>query len=128
MSSTTRIAVGSWVVVALAILCGPASAGSQVPDSSMELVFAGSAVNRVGDQLAVPVECLGDAGGFCSGVLTLSRGGRHTSATFSVRGGSRDSLFVASPTARAGGKVHGVATTAERVGAPISRATYLYAR
>jgi hypothetical protein len=116
--------------LALALLAGSASAGSQVPGSTMELVFAGPTASRIGDQVAVRVECLGTPRGFCSGVLTLSRDGRHRSSPFSVRGGARASVFVPSPVAARApaGKLHGVATTVEHLGAPVSRATYLLTR
>jgi hypothetical protein len=95
----------------------------------MELVFAGEVAHSVGGEIAVPVECLGSARGFCSGVLTLSHDGRRRSAPFSIAGGSGEAVFVPFRVENGGGpvKLRGVATTDQRPGAPISNSTYLYA-
>lgn len=110
----------------------PASAGadSPFPASAMNLVFASGKAHSVADNVAVPVECLGDSHGFCSGVVSLSRAGHRISIPFSVRGGSHEALFV--PLRLGGGahhprKVHGVATTMQAGGPPSSIKEFLYA-
>jgi len=120
----------------LCILClgacvaAPASAVAQAPlaESAMELVFAGGNVKSIAGQLGVPVRCFGSSRGFCSGTVTLSSGARHSTSTFSVPGGAREMVFVPlrldGPNS-AVAKVHGVATTAQRLGPPRSVESYL---
>jgi hypothetical protein len=110
----------------------PASAGADSSASAgMALVFGGGRARNIVDNVAVPVRCLGGAGGFCSGVVTLSRNGRHTTIPFSVRGGGHEFLFVP---LRVGNskdhprKVRGVASTVQPLGPPTSTAQYFYAR
>jgi hypothetical protein len=110
----------------------PASAGAEGPDSlsAMTLVFTNGKAHDIADNVAVPVECLGDSRGFCSGVVTLSRAGHRISIPFSVRGGGHESLFVP---LRLGAekhhprRVHGVATTAQQLGPPTSTQRFLLA-
>jgi hypothetical protein len=105
----------------------PASAGAESAISlpGMELAFGTRDAHNIGNEVAVPVECYGEEGGFCSGVVTLSRGGRRTSVPVSVRGGAHESVFV--PLRLAGaGKLRGIATTDQRLGPPSTTETFLY--
>jgi hypothetical protein len=118
--------------IAAAMIIPPsAGAGGFVSAADMTLVFAGSNANTVADNVAVPVKCLGDNGGFCSGEVTLSRSGHHISIPFSVHGGGEEVLFVP---LRVHGrrthprKVHGVATTVQPRGPATSTKTFLYAK
>lgn len=110
----------------------PATAGADASAIApgMTLVFAGGKAHNVADNVAVPVECLGEGHGFCSGVVTLSRSGHRISVPFSVRGGGHEVLFV--PLRLGGGKahprkVHGVATTVQPQGPAASTKEFLYA-
>jgi hypothetical protein len=115
-------------ILGLAVgLAAPAAAAAETPISTpgMELVFGGGRVRSDGDLVAVPVRCLGEGRGFCSGVVTLSEEGRRQTVPFSVQAGSRESLFV--PLRLSGnGKVRGIATTDQRIGPPSSIETLLY--
>lgn len=110
----------------------PATAGAQsAAIGGMTLVFSGGNAHSVADNVAVPVECLGEGDGFCSGVVTLSRSGHRISVPFSVRGGSHEVLFV--PLRLHGGathprKVHGVATTVQPQGPATTTKEFLYAK
>ncbi|MBS1675924.1 MAG: hypothetical protein JST08_00920 [Actinobacteria bacterium] len=110
----------------------PATAGADASaiSSGMTLVFAAGKAHSVADNVAVPVECLGEGHGFCSGVVTLSRRSHRVSIPFSVRGGSHEVLFV--PLRLNGGKAHprkfhGVATTVQPEGPPTSTKEFLFA-
>lgn len=109
----------------------PATAGatSSIAEG-MSLVFSAGKARSVAENVAVPVECLGDSHGFCSGNVTLSRNGHRISIPFSVRGGSREVLFV--PLSLGGNaghprKVHGVATTVQPLGPATNTKEFLYA-
>jgi hypothetical protein len=119
--------------VALLALSGIASAASSTapsPGTGVELVFAGDTARSLAGEVAVPVECLGESRGFCSGTVTLSRAGRHRTIPFSTRGGGRESLLVPFPDADVGTalKLRATATTSQPLGSPTSREAYLYAR
>ncbi|HEY2055831.1 MAG TPA: hypothetical protein VGH14_18010 [Solirubrobacterales bacterium] len=96
----------------------------------MSLVFASGNAKSVADNVVVPVQCLGNGRGFCSGNVTFSRNGHHISIPFSVRGGGRDVLFVP---LSLGGKashprrVHGVAITTQPLGPATSTQEFLFA-
>ena len=111
----------------------PASAGAESPLSipGMTLVFGGSQARGIGnDSVAVPVKCLGEERGFCSGVLTLSRNGHRNAIPFSVRGGSHEFLLVPLRHHEWKGhprKVRGLATTAQPLGGPSVARTLFYA-
>jgi hypothetical protein len=125
----------SWKRYTAALLCTCGLAGAAVPASAgaespvfvpgMELVFAGETAQSVGDQIVVPVRCIGEGPGFCSGVVTLSGNGHRRTVPFSVQAGTRESLFV--PLRFDGaGPVSGVAKTDQRLGPPSSTKTLLY--
>lgn len=118
------VGIGSALVI-------PAGAGatSSIAEG-MSLVFSAGKTRSVADNVAVPVECVGDSHGFCSGNVTLSRNGHRISIPFSVRGGGHEVLFV--PLALGGHanhprKVHGVATTVQPLGPATSTKEFLYA-
>jgi hypothetical protein len=115
------------VLVLATGLASPAAAGAETPISvpGMELVFEGARAHSDGDLVSVPVRCLGEGRGFCSGVVTLSSGGHRQTVPFAVQAGSHESLFVPLRI-DGGGKVRGVATTDQRLGPPSSIATLLY--
>ena len=110
-------------------LAAPAAAVADTPISmpGMELVFEGARAHSDGDLVSVPVKCLGEGRGFCSGVVTLSSGGHRQTVPFSVQAGARESLFVPLRL-DGGGKVRGLATTDQRLGPPSSIAALLYVR
>lgn len=126
----------SWRRHSAALLCvlgltaaaaAPSSAAADSPVfiPGMELVFAGETAQSVGDQIVVPVRCLGESPGFCSGVMTLAGGGHRRTVPFSVRAGARESLFV--PLRLEGsGPLRGTATTDQRLGPPSSTKTLLF--
>lgn len=130
-ASRRAAAVFSLLAITAAVAL-PASAGADGSFSSgLSLVFAGGRAHAVADNVAVPLECVGSGSGFCSGEVTLSYNGHRISAPVSVRGGGHDVLFVplsVGSTTRHSRKVHGVATTTEPLGQPVSIKEYLYAR
>jgi len=81
----------------LGLVAVPAPAGAEPPAYAPVLAFAGDTARVVAGQVAVPVECLGEASGFCSGTVTLSRAGKRAVTQFALRGGARESLFVPLP-------------------------------
>jgi hypothetical protein len=112
------------IVPAASALAGP-------PPSAMELVFASETAQRLGGQLGVPVRCLGESTGFCSGTVTLSRAGHSVSTPFSVMGGAREIVFVPlrlDRSTKGSTTVHGTATTAQRPGPPRSVQSLLRVR
>jgi hypothetical protein len=130
--STQVLAVLGCALGAASFMAIPVSAGadSAISPSATTLVFANNDAHSVSDNVAVSVECLGEAHGFCSGVVSLSRAGHRISIPFSVRGGGHESLFV--PLRLETGKsqprkVHGVATTIQALGPPTSTKEFLYA-
>jgi hypothetical protein len=129
MGFTRRHLAGLLFTFALSTgVAAPASAFAEEPVSSpgMELFFAGEYVKSAGGQVVVSVTCVGKGPGFCAGVVTLSSRGHHQTVPFSVRRGTRESLFV--PFRLEGArKVRGVATTDQRLGPPSSTETFLYA-
>jgi hypothetical protein len=66
--------------------------------------------------------------GFCSGTLSLSGRGRKAVSTFSVQGGSRETVLVPLPAAGGGRptKLAATATTTQPLGAPITRKAILH--
>ena len=62
-----------------------------------ELEFAGDTAAQAAGQVEVPVECVGGPTGFCAGTLTLSSHGRRSTSTFSVQGGSSETVAVPLP-------------------------------
>lgn len=116
-------------VASALVIPATAGAASSITDG-MSLVFSAAKTRSVADNVAVPVECVGDTHGFCSGNVTLSRSGHRISIPFSVQGGSRDVLFV--PLSLGGHadhprKVHGVATTVQPLGPATNTKEFLYA-
>lgn len=98
------------------------------PFAGAELEFAGDTAGYTAGQVEVPVECVGRSTGFCSGSLSLSWRGKKSVSTFSVQGGSRDTVLV-SP-APAGGarpaKIAAVATTIQPLGPVVTRKAILH--
>jgi hypothetical protein len=127
-----RVATALAVLGLAGALVLPSTAGADASAIApgMALVFSGGKAHSVADNIAVPVDCLGEGQGFCSGVITLSRSGHRISVPFSVRGGGHEVLFV--PLRLGGGKahprkVHGVATTVQPQGPATSTREFLYA-
>jgi hypothetical protein len=119
-------------VLGIASVIVPVSAGAESSFSAqgMALVFASGKTRSIAGNVAVPVRCLGDGHGFCSGNVTLSRNEHHISIPFSVQGGGHEVLFV--PLSLRGGaghprRVHGVATTVQPLGPPTSTKEFLNA-
>ncbi|HEY0277912.1 MAG TPA: hypothetical protein VGC32_06555 [Solirubrobacterales bacterium] len=114
------MSIGVLAVAACAAL--PAAASAAPPSASTSLVFTTGTARPAAGLLAVPVRCLGESTGFCSGVLTLTSGSRKASIPFSVKGGSTESIYVPlrlEGTRRAS-KVTAVAATAQPLGPPDS--------
>jgi hypothetical protein len=117
---------------ALAVFaCWAASSGAAAaaPVQGMELDFAGDSVQAAAGEVAVPVDCSGLAGGFCSGTITLSWSGRRGAAPFSVRGGGKETILVPlSVETRAGhpARLSAVASTVQPLGAPVTRKAALH--
>lgn len=117
----------------LAILVGAMlsiGAADAAPTGAMELEFAGDTAAYAAGQAAVPVECVGEPAGFCSGALTVSWQGKKSVSTFSVRGGSDDTVFVPLPAELQGrrAKLAAVATTSGPLGPPVTRKAILHLR
>jgi hypothetical protein len=115
-----RLAATIGVIGIAACVALPAAVTAAPSSESVSLVFTTGTAREVAGNLAVPVRCLGESTGFCSGVLTLSGGGHKTSIPFSVQGGSGESIFV--PLRLEGKaksqKVIAVAGTAQPIGPP----------
>lgn len=118
------------VIAVLGCLALSATPAAAFTAGGMELEFAGdTAVNAAG-QAAVPVECIGEPTGFCSGTLTVSWQGERSVSTFSVRGSSAETVFVPLPPqfpARRS-KLAAVATTSSSLGPPVTRKAILHLR
>src|SRR5436190_5144146 len=82
------------VLACLALTAGGAAASST---TGMELEFSGDTAELAAGQVTVPVECIGESNGFCSGTLTLSFAGRRSVSTFSVQGGHAETVVVPLP-------------------------------
>lgn len=131
-TKTRKLMVACAVLGLAGALLLPTAAGANPSAISpgMTLVFTAGKVHNVADNVAVPVQCMGEGTGFCSGVVTLSRSGRRVSVPFSVRGGGHEVLFlplVVSGTKTHARKVHGVATTVQPRGPATSTKEFLYA-
>jgi hypothetical protein len=123
-----------WAALSLAVLVSltaallsGASAGA-APFAGAELEFAGDTAAYEAGEVAVPVECVGGPTGFCSGALTLSSRGRKATSTFSVQGGSHETVLVPLP-ATGGGrptKVAVTATTTQPLGPAVTRKAILH--
>jgi hypothetical protein len=113
------------VLVAIACLAFSAGTGAAVPSGAEELEFATDTAEAAAGQVAVPVECIGEPTGLCSGTLAVSWHGRRAVSTFSVLGGNRDTVLVplaAGPRA----KLSAVATTSQSLGPAVVRKAILH--
>jgi hypothetical protein len=132
VSKRLGIFLGLLSLVACAAVPASAGAESGPPIAAMTLVFAGDSAHVAGDDLAVPVECLGAQNGFCSGVLTVAQGGRRSTLPFSVKGGGTpETLYLPLriETGRRGAtKVLATAATAQTLGSPMVTKSLLYTR
>src|SRR5690242_16774939 len=115
MKRTKKLRAASALVVLAIVACAMLAAGTAAAAraAGMEIDFAGDTAKYAAGQVAVPVECVGERTGFCSGTLTLFWQGKKSVSALSVRGGGDDTIFVplstegrASPV-----KVSAVATT-----------------
>jgi hypothetical protein len=89
-----------------AILCAAALLGGAIPSlaaarstaleapTEMSLSFASATARLIGPEALVLVKCTGSQNGICSGTVTLSNEGHRHKVTFSVVGGSKQSLTV----------------------------------
>jgi hypothetical protein len=113
------------VLAVLACLAFAAGTGVAAPTGAAELEFAADTAEAAAGQVAVPVECIGEPAGLCSGTLALSWHGKRAVSTFSVLGGSRDTVLVplaAGPRAR----LSAVATTSQSLGPAVVRKAILH--
>jgi hypothetical protein len=113
------------VIAALACLAFAAGTGIAAPTGATELEFAADTAEAAAGQVAVPVECVGEPTGLCSGTLALSWHGKRSVSTFSVIGGSRDTVFVPLAAGRRA-KISAVATTSQSLGPAVVRKATLH--
>src|ERR1700709_310586 len=115
-------------IVAL-IACLAVAAGSAVasPATGMELEFARDTAQLSAGQVVVPVECVGEPTGFCSGTLAISFRGRRSVSTFSVQGGHDDTIEVPMPAEARGRRpqVSALATTPQALCPAVTRKAVL---
>jgi hypothetical protein len=118
--------------VALGLLAALLMAGiaSGATFAGAELEFAGDTAVQAAGQVEVPVECIGGPAGFCAGSLTLSWHGKQSTSTFSVQGGSSETVAVPLPVEGPGrrAKIAAVATTTQPLGPAVTRRTILHLR
>lgn len=116
--------------VASAAVIPAAAAADSATAGGMSLVFATGKARNVAGNVAVPVTCVGEGHGFCSGVVALSHQGHRISIPFSVRAGGHELLFVPLRlhAAKHPRRVHGVATTVQPRGPATNTKEFLYAR
>jgi hypothetical protein len=121
-----------WVVLPLAILVAlvvalatGGSAGAAA-FAGAELEFAGDTAEYAAGEVGVPVECVGGPTGFCSGTLTISSRGKKSTSTFSVQGGSRETVSVPLPAPGRPTQVAAPATTTQPLGRAITRKAILH--
>jgi hypothetical protein len=118
------------LVGALTSVAAPAAAGAETPAYAPVLAFAGDTAHAAAGQVAVPVECPGESSEFCSGTVTLTRGGQHATVPFSVRGDAEETLFVPLRLEGTGRpvRVSAVLLTQQALGGPVSAKTQLFVR
>lgn len=118
--------LGALAVLVAGILSVGTAGGATF--AGTELEFAGDTAGYAAGQVAVPVECVGGPTGFCSGTLAVTVRGKRSVSSFSVQGGSRETVLV--PLPAAGGarpsKVAAVATTTQPLGPAITRRALLH--
>jgi len=92
-----------------------------------ELEFAGDTAGYEAGQIEVPVECIGGPTGFCSGSLTISWHARRSTSSFSIQGGSHDTISVTLPAGGPGRptKIAATATTTQPLGPAVTRRAVL---
>jgi hypothetical protein len=112
-------------IVALACLAFSAGTGIAAPSGATELEFAADTAEAAAGQVAVPVECVGEPTGLCSGTLALSWHGKRAVSTFSVIGGGRDTVVVPLAAGRRA-KIAAVATTSQSLGPAVVRKATLH--
>jgi hypothetical protein len=116
------------ITLVAALISGGTAAAA--PFAGAELEFAGDTATYAPGEAAVPVECIAGPTGFCSGTLSLSWRGRKSVSTFSVPGGSRETVLVPLPAAAGGrpARLAAVATTTQPLGPAITRKAILHLR
>jgi hypothetical protein len=122
------IALGVLTALIAALLTAGIAGGATF--AGAELEFAGDTADQTAGQVEVPVECIGGPTGFCAGTLTLSWHGKRSTSTFSVQGGSSDTVAVPLPAGGSGGraKIAAVATTTQALGPAVTRRAILHLR
>lgn len=130
MRSPKLFLVALLTVIGLIPAAVPVAAGAEAPASTPVLAFAGDTARSVGSQVAVPVECEGTTSAFCSGTVTLIRGGRRATVPFSVRGGADETLYVPLRLESTGRpvKVNATLSTVLPLGGPTATKTILFVR
>jgi hypothetical protein len=113
------------VIACLGVAVGAAAAS---PTTGMELEFAGDTAELSAGQVAIPMECIGEPTGFCSGTLAISFHGRRSVSTFSVQGGHGETVVVPLPGEADNRrfKVSAVATTSQSLGPAVTRKAVLH--
>jgi hypothetical protein len=118
-------ALGALALLVAAILSAGTAGGATF--AGAELEFAGDSGEYAAGQIAVPVECVGGPTGFCSGTLSISWRGKRSVSSFSVQGGSSDTITVPLPAGSHGRptKIAAVATTTQPLGTAVTRKAIL---
>ena len=117
--------LGTLAVLVAGILSVGTAGGATF--AGAELEFAGDTAEYAAGQVAVPVECVGGPTGFCSGTLSVTARGKRSVSTFSIQGGSHDTVTVPLPEGRGQPtKVAAVATTTQPLGPAITRKALLH--
>ena len=122
----TSLILAVLVALVAALLSGAGAAAA--PFAGAELEFAADSAEYAAGEVAIPVECVGGPTGFCAGDLSVSWRGKKAVSTFSVQGGSRETVLVPLPPAGGGRptKLAAVATTTQPLGPAISRRAILH--
>jgi hypothetical protein len=120
--------LASTTIALLACLALWAGTAAAAPATGMELEFAGDTAELSADQIAVPVECVGESTGFCSGTLSLSWHGKRSVSAFSVQGGYDETVIVPLPIKGLDGRarIAAVATTSQPLGPAVTRKAVLH--
>lgn len=130
MKRTKKLQITAALGVLTLLIAALSSAGiaGGATFAGAELEFAGDTAGADAGQVAVPVECVGGATGFCSGTLSLSWRGKRSVSTFSIQGGSKDTVLVPLPVEGhdRGARVAALATTSQPLGAAITRRAILH--
>lgn len=129
MARTKKLWAALSLAVLVALVAALTSGGSAgaAAFAGAELEFASDTAELAAGEVAVPVECIGGPTGYCSGTLTVSSRGKKSSSSFSVQGGSHETISVPLPLgAGHPTKLAATATTTQPLGPAIARKAILH--